>query len=177
MNERNLDAAIDRAVRKMMRIDPAPGLRSRVAARIAVPERRGVPAFAFSLAAAAVLILAVVLWRPAVAPPPAEAPAVATTAPATSSVPLTAPSQPVQTAAVPASPPAPPQAVRPRKDRLPEPPSMAAVFGPRRDHVAATNVTPAPATRVIVAAPLQRIEMRISPLLLEPVRILPDPVR
>jgi hypothetical protein len=57
-----IDRAIDRAVRKMMQVDPPPGLRRRVMARIEQPQRRSffVPAFAVAAAGVAVLVLGVI---------------------------------------------------------------------------------------------------------------------
>jgi hypothetical protein len=54
---------------------------------------------------------------------------------------------------------------------------MTAVFGPARGQVAATTVDAAGAPSLtITAAPLRRMDMRISPLLFEPVKV-PVPQR
>lgn len=80
LNDARLDRAIDRAVREMMQVDPAPGLRRRVLSRINAPsERRAVPVmrYAFAAAALAVLVLSITLMPGAVEPPaPPKAPPV-----------------------------------------------------------------------------------------------------
>src|SRR5262245_65813028 len=78
VNDARLDRAIDRAVREMMQVDPAPGLRRRVLSRINAPtERRAVPAlrYTFAAAALAVLVLSISLMPGHVEPPaPPKAP-------------------------------------------------------------------------------------------------------
>ena len=77
----SLDVAIDRAVRRMMQVDPPAGLRHRVLARLGpVPSRRAAffPRFAMAAAALAMLVLAVVVVRRETAAPvpgPASQPA------------------------------------------------------------------------------------------------------
>ena len=168
-----LDAAIDQAVRRMMAVEPRPGMRGRVLARIGEPQPWAFPRFAYAAAAAAIIILAVVMWKPAPSVESPETPLVVASNPP--SQPATAPSpapatEPVPERAAPAAGPT----ERPRRERLPDPPSMAQVFGPARDRVAASSVETATTPAAIVAAPLQRIEMRISPLLFQPVRV-PQP--
>jgi hypothetical protein len=74
-----IDLAIDRAVRKMMQVDPPSGLRRRVMSRIeAPPPRRSffVPAYAFAAAAVAIVVLSVLATRDRhVTPSPVETPA------------------------------------------------------------------------------------------------------
>jgi len=170
-----LDVAIDRAVRRMMAVEPRAGMRGRVLARLGEPKPSAVPRFAYAIAAAVVIVLAVVMWKPARPVESPDAPLVIASNP---------PSQPV-TAAPPApvtqplperDAPAAGPTERPRRERLPDPPSMAQVFGPARDRVAASSIETVTSQSAIVAAPLQRIEMRISPLLFQPVR-LPQPPR
>jgi hypothetical protein len=76
-----IDRAIDRAVRKMMQIDPPAGLRRRVMSRIEAPAPRRtifLPAFAAAAAVLAVLVLGIVAARNGrVSPITVEAPAVA----------------------------------------------------------------------------------------------------
>jgi len=79
-----IDRAIDRAVRKMMQIDPPAGLRRRVMSRIEAPAPRRtifLPAFAAAAAMLAVLVLGIVAARQGrVAPSTVEAPAAAAVA-------------------------------------------------------------------------------------------------
>jgi hypothetical protein len=76
-----IDRAIDRAVRKMMQIDPPAGLRRRVMSRIETPAPRRtifLPAFAAAAAVLAILVLGIVAARQGrVAPSTVEAPAAA----------------------------------------------------------------------------------------------------
>ena len=78
MSERQIDAAIDAAVRDLMNVDADPAFRARVVDRLHQPQPRANRWAQFSLAAAAlVLVLGVVLMRGGKAPPvstPAEAP-------------------------------------------------------------------------------------------------------
>jgi hypothetical protein len=84
LNDSRLDRAIDRAVREMMQVDPAPGLRRRVLSRINAPvEHRTFPAlrYGFAAAALAVVVLSFTLLPGHVeppAPPKAPSPIVAT---------------------------------------------------------------------------------------------------
>lgn len=87
LNDVRLDRAIDRAVRELMQVDPAPGMHRRVLARINAPvERRALPAMHYALGAAAlvVVVMSIALIPGHVEPPaPPKAPplAVAATAP------------------------------------------------------------------------------------------------
>lgn len=78
LNDARLDRAIDRAVRELMQVDPAPGMRRRVLSRINAPvERRTLPVmrYAFAAAAVAVLVLSITLMPGRVEPPtPPKAP-------------------------------------------------------------------------------------------------------
>jgi hypothetical protein len=72
-----LDRAIDRAVRKMMHVDPPPGLRRRVLSRLeprAAERRLFVPRYAWGAAALVVLIVAVMFTRDHRTEPVAVAP-------------------------------------------------------------------------------------------------------
>ncbi len=53
----NLDEAIDRAVRRIVEVEPPPGLEGRVRARLAAPVRRGLPVSMGWAAAAAMVTL------------------------------------------------------------------------------------------------------------------------
>lgn len=138
-----LDAAIDRAVRRMMAAEPPPGLRHRVARRLKDSDNASwkfLPRFALAGAALAVIILGVSMMRPSVtvAPPPQQS-AAATTPPAPVAEPPSAVEAPVEAVAAP-----PVAAARPRQDPLPEPPGMADVFGAPDTRVTATSVAGVP---------------------------------
>jgi len=78
LSDARLDRAIDRAVREMMQVDPAAGLRRRVLSRINAPvERRARPVMRYALAAAALVVvgLSITLIPGYVEPPaPPKAP-------------------------------------------------------------------------------------------------------
>jgi hypothetical protein len=99
-HDSSLDRAIDRAVRKMMHVDPPPGLRRRVLSHLdprAAERRLLVPRYAWGAAALVILIVAVMFTRdhrpepvavvpqPSVVaggpPPPREGPATSRQAP------------------------------------------------------------------------------------------------
>lgn len=190
-----LDAAIDRAVRAVMRGEPRPGLRGRVLARLDSPPRRTliVPRWMLApMGAAAGVLITLLVLRPGA--PVRQDMAVTHTAPV-----VTAPSRPepaIGAAAQPSTPPAasarrPPVAsasvtsVRdrgPRRERLPQPPRMDAVFGQPVGRVAAASIAPdAPVEpEPETAAALPSIAVRpivISPLGLGPIQIVPLPIR
>lgn len=186
-----IDQAIDRAVRKMMQVDPPAGLRRRVMARIeSAPSTRRfmgslrtgaprrsffVPAYAVAAAALAIVILGVVATRNRhVTPSPANAPAtaVAEKAPAGDSriAPTPQPDGP---------PPLRPQrTVAPRRagfrrEAIPMPP-VADIFGTRTAAVAAAADPTADAVWTATAAP--DVEDRIeapAPLVVPPIAMPP----
>jgi hypothetical protein len=186
-----IDEAIDRAVRKMMQVDPPAGLRRRVMARIESPpstrwfmgsHRTGaprrsffVPGYAVAAAVLAIVILGVVAARNRhVAPSPVNAPAttVAETSPAGDSRIAPAP-QPD------APPPLRPQrTVAPRRagfhrEAIPMPP-VADIFGTRTAAVAATADPTADAVWTAPAAP--DVDNRIetpAPLVVPPIAMPP----
>lgn len=135
-----LDHAIDRAVRGLMQVDPAPGLRQRVAGRIEAGVRRSWTVPAFAAAAVAVLIVAVVLLQsPEVVPVPE--PKVASALPGT---PVEAPPAPQKPAEIPQ--PAPPPASAPEtraSQARTAKPSAESIFGERTGRVTAANVAQA----------------------------------
>src|SRR6478736_1130720 len=86
--EARIDRAIDRAVRDMIQIDPQPGLRRRVLARLHESKERqrdGLPwtQLAFGIVAAMLVLMAVPgLWYRGGQPTPPRPPAMAFGAPA-----------------------------------------------------------------------------------------------
>jgi len=181
-----LDVAIDRAVRRMMAVDPPPGLRHRVIARLKHQEAPAwgfLPRFAMAGAALAVILLAVVMMRPgvSVAPTP-ESVAVSTTAPQPQAAP------PAVAEALPRAVTPPPAVAGPRREPLPNPPQMAEVFGTRDTRVAAATVADVPMDdpftpqtepgttfrSPIAGLPPLRIEdLQVLPLQVPPLRINP----
>lgn len=144
-----LDAAIDRAVRRMMAAEPPPGLRHRVLGRLKDRQTSAwgfgfVPRMAIAGAALAVIILGVSMMRPSVtvAPPPPQSAAATRALPAPHAEPPSAVPAPVEPDAAPRKPAA--VAAGPRQERLPDPPQMTDVFGTRDPRVAAASVPGAP---------------------------------
>jgi hypothetical protein len=169
-----LDVAIDRAVRRMMAAEPPPGLRHRVLRRLeggAAPAWGFFPRFAMAGGALAIVVLgSAVVMRPG--PPAAPAPQSAAVAPAPAAPvavePLTVPPQ--------AAPVPPPTVRAPRRERLPEPPQMAEVFGTPDARVSATSVPPValddPATPYTEAGTTFRSPIAgLPPLRLESLRL------
>jgi hypothetical protein len=178
----HLDAAIDRAVRQMMAIDPPAGFRQRVVARLDRPVAAVAwwPRLALAGGALAAVVLAVVLLRPAPAPVP-------------TAIDGQAPSGPSQVASTPApAAEATPPAVaptqrrgvdRPRVETLPPPPRMDTVFGPARDgRVAAADATatappsalPAPEAADLPALPPIEIPtIDVPPIEIKPLMLMP----
>jgi hypothetical protein len=137
-----LDRAIDRAVRKMMQIDPPAGLRRRVMARIEAPPRRRtifLPAFAAAAAVLAIVVLGIVAARQGrVAPAGVEAPAT-----------MAGQTPPVDTRVARAPAPDPPPVPRARRAVVPRP------TGFRREPIPLAHVDDifgAPTTAVAAAA-------------------------
>ena len=151
-----LDRVIDREVRTMMQVDPRPGLRQRVIARLQPPVERpgrsvGTWALACGTVAVVVLSALVLLRSPAVQPPaeprveisrvaePPVSPEPAPLSPATSSAP-------------------PPAAARPPQG--PEP-SPEAIFGPRSGRASAASL-PARQSQKPAPAPNLTIELTVT---------------
>jgi hypothetical protein len=168
--ERDIDDAIDRAVREIMSVEPRPGLRGRVLTRI---ERgrapAGWPRLAGALALAAAALVMLVWMRPAPVPTPQSQSA--------SREPVTPVQPPVPPSA--AQPPTRPAtadrpATRPRAAALPDRPLF-----PARGVVAAATIAdvvvdpadaaaPAPAIENPVAAPAIGVEsIMIAPVNVE----------
>lgn len=185
-----IDRAIDRAVRTMMQVDPPAGLRRRVLARLDAPRPRVslFPQLAIGMAAVAVLVLAVVLFRPTSEPvaPPAER--------AEITPPAAVPAPTVSTVAPPAvRAPAPATASRTARrgptDTLIPMPRIGNVFGAREPRVAATAAEiedvvfpegPAGAPPEDVPGMPRAIgipQITITPLQIERIRVEPMPAR
>ena len=189
-----LDHAIDRAVREMVQVDPRPGLRHRVANRLAKAEAPGAASlvtFAFPrpyaviAAAAAVLVMVAafgLLRGPELAPEVdvvESTPAVSPVAAAPSLPPVTASepvAEPVGTARAERVPPPAP---------APIPPARDGIFGERNGRIRAANV---PAERADDAADADLLAQPALPLVeggipsieaitIEPIRLAPLTIR
>jgi len=186
-----LDQAIDRAVRKMMHVDPPAGLRRRVLSRIeAAPSTRRfmgslsagrprrwslMPAYAVGAAALAILVLAVVVTRNSrVAPSPAGAPAVAAVE-QTPAVETRASRTPVPDAA---PLPRPTRRVAPgragfRREPIPMP-VVADIFGPPTTAIAAATDPSAGELWTVPSAPdVEEGVAALAPLVVRPVGVPP----
>jgi hypothetical protein len=169
LNDVRLDRAIDRAVRELMQIDPAPGMRRRVLSRINAPvERHVFPAVRYAFAAAALVVLAVSisLIPGQVEPPtPPKAPSLIVSAGpppidldavlSTSTVTVPPLSIPTKSTGI-------------SKEPIPMP-RITNVFGPRRDGVSATAVR----EPVIRVDPETLVPLTIVPLSARPIVIDP----
>jgi hypothetical protein len=186
-----IDQAIDRAVRKMMQVDPPAGLRRRVMARIESPPstrrflgslrtgapRRSffVPAYAIAAAALAIVVLGVVATRNGhVTPSPVNAPAttVAVKARAADSRIAPAPRPDATT------PPRSQRIVAPRRPgfrREPIPmPQVADIFGTRTTAIAAAADPTADAVWTAPAAPDVEDSLAApAPLVVPPIAMPP----
>ena len=196
-----IDLAIDRAVRKMMQVDPPAGLRRRVMARIesppstrrfmdslrAGPPRRSffVPAYGFAAAALAIVILGVWVARNnRVVPSSVEAP--------TAIVAEKAPAADTRIARAPQPDAGPPPLTersvarrRPgfRREPIPMPP-VADIFGARTDAIAAaadptgdavwtTPTTSDVEDNIAAPAPLVVSPVGVTPIATPPIVIVP----
>jgi hypothetical protein len=163
--EARIDRAIDRAVREMMQVDPPPGLRRRVLARLNdANERRSylLPRYAVAVMALVVLLASITLMRDRVEPPtPPKAPVMAIPAPA----PTIAPVVPTELAAGPAARPA--AEITRERIRMPR---VTDVFGNRRNDVSAATIHLG--RREIVVPPLTIVPLSARPIVIEPL-ILP----
>jgi hypothetical protein len=171
-----IDQAIDRAVRRMMHVDPPPGLRRRVMTRIEAPPRRAffLPGYAVAAAALAVLVLAVVVTRDRrVAPPPVAAPSAVV---AVQTPPAVTPVVRAPDSDAPAAP-APPKGTGRRtgfhSDPIPMP-RVEDIFGARTSAVTAAADPTADA--VWTAPPPAGVESSSAgpaPLVLPPISLIP----
>jgi hypothetical protein len=180
-----LDVAIDRAVRQMMAVDPPPGLRRRVLARLKQPDASAwgfLPRFAMACGALAVIVLAVVMMRPGGVAPAQESTLVSTTALQPEPAPPVVAEAPPSTLAPPAAVPG------PRSEPLPPPPQMAEVFGTRDARIAAATVADLPLddpftpetepgttfrSPISGLPPLRIEDLQVLPLQVPPLRINP----
>jgi hypothetical protein len=174
-----LDNAIDRAVRGMMHVDPAPGLRGRVADRLEKPRPRGTLKYSFAAAAAVIVVGlgSIALFR-AFQPNAAVHPGVSDAA---SSRTVSADPQPRATQA-PSSMPAPAAASTTRGTAVERPrvlPRPSVIFNGARDRVSAANVRPQAITSGTEAAagvtmmPMPDGLAPISPIVIAPISLAP----
>src|SRR5437773_7997393 len=145
-----LDRAIDRAVRDLMWIDPAPGLRRRVLSRLDAPVRGlgFLPRFAVVAATLAVLVVAAVLLRNSGTRPQVGQPSVVATATPAVAQPANSPvRQPSKSAPSPSG-------IRTpaRRDGRIRMPAITNIFGPANGRISSATV-PDPVPAEIVQAP------------------------
>lgn len=190
MNEQHepgtrVDAAIDRELRRMVSLDPAPGLRRRVLARL--DARAAGPAWWPRLAAAgaalALVVLAVLFLRPNHVPPQDT---LAVDAPARPAPAAPGPEATLAHEDSPSDAPSPRVSARtPVVEDLPPPPRMDTVFGGAPDgRIAAASADPVEAVTLPVHAETGALPtldpIEIAPIVISPIEIrplLPAPVR
>ena len=169
LNDVRLDRAIDRAVRELMLVDPAPGLRRRVLSRINAPvERRVFPVMRYAFAAATLVAVALSITvmpghvEPPT-PPKAPSPIVSAGAPPVdleavlSTSTMTYPSMLTPTRS------------RISKERIPMP-RITNVFGDGRLGVSAATVREPGAITIApeTLAPLTIVPLSARPIVIEP---------
>lgn len=189
-----LDHAIDRAVREMMQLEPRPGLRHRVANRLADVDASGAAwpmAFAFArrsallaTVAAVVLVLAAfVLLRQS--SPRSEADVVEAT-PAVSPVATVPSGTPVSDSAPAAGPATVSPAPRVTHSAMPPiPPARGGIFGERTGRIRAASMPAGPVeagaeAELLVEPALPLVDGGIQPLepiTIEPIRVAPLTIR
>jgi hypothetical protein len=169
-----LDSAIDRAVRGMMQVDPAPGLRVRVAGRLERAPSRSAVRWSFASAAAlVVVVLACIALFRALRFDTRTEPAVRPASRITTV-------QPRRDVAPPAPLAAAPSAATPRgRAAAGEPvralPRPSVIFSGSRDRVRAASVSSETisATRDAPMTPLPEVFAPISPIVIVPISITP----
>ena len=168
--EARLDRAIDRAVREMMQVDPAPGLHRRVLSRItessASRRHLRLPGYAFAAVAVALFVLSITRLQERIEPPtPPKAPAIA----ATGIPPVELPTfRPIAVPPLPHS-----AAVEPKITREAiRMPRVTNVFGNQSREVSAATIDAG--RRDIVVTPLAIVPLSARPIVLEPL-VLPAP--
>jgi hypothetical protein len=167
--EARIDRAIDRAVREMMQVDPPPGLRRRVLARLNdTDQRRGffLPRYAFAVMAVVVLIVSFTLMPERSEPPtPPRAPVIATPAPAPAIEPA------IQTKIATAPVATPSSDITRERIRMPR---VTNVFGNRPGEVSAATIDGG--KREIVAPPLTIVPLSARPIVIAPL-VVPSPTK
>jgi len=176
--EARIDRAIDRAVREMMQVDPPPGLRRRVLARLDDSSKRRdsyLPRYVFAVVALLVVVAlsASEMWLRSEAPLPPKAPDISRlTAP-----PSRTPNPPNALSGPPAN------MARSKPIQLPGPsirsgemtqqrirmPHVRNVFGNRPGEVSATTVNSG--SREIVVPPLTIVPLSARPIAIEPLAL------
>ena len=170
-----LDQAIDRAVRGMMQVDPAPGLRIRVMDRLDTrPLRRALPLALASAAALIVIVVASIALFRAVRPEKTIESAV-TPAPVSQTTAVTSRG----ITPTPRAPSTTPPAVRAPDSTIPVErlrvlPRPSVIFDEPRDRISAANV-PLRRTEAIdaPAAPMPETFVPIVPIVIAPISITP----
>ena len=168
--EARLDRAIDRAVREMMQVEPAPGLRRRVLSRItessASRRHLRLPGYAFAAVAVVLFVLSITRLQERLEPPtPPKAPAIAA-----SGIP---PVQPLSVGIDPDATAPPPNAPRPHITQEPiRMPRVTNVFGNQPREVSAATIDVG--RRDIVVPPLAIVPLSTRPIVLEPL-VFPAP--
>jgi hypothetical protein len=169
-----LDRAIDRAVRTMMHVDPAPGLRRRVLSRLDSPgadRRLFLPGYAWGAAAVVILIAGLMFTRAhrtepgaavaqpsavaAEAPPPRENPTASTQVPVEQTSTSPVPSRRITREAIPI-------------------PRIANVFGARTGSVSAAADTTADSGVEAVRPGAENPSNAVAPLVIAP--LTPAPI-
>ncbi len=169
--ETRIDRAIDRAVRDMMQIDPPPGLRRRVLARLGDSQRPQRHArwaqLAFAIVATMLVVIAAPrMWYRADQPVPPRPPALATAAPA----PAVDIESVMSHASVVGEPVSIPGQVTRESIRMPR---VGNVFGNGRNEVSAANADNASHTKTRQLSPESLPALTIVPLSARPL-VLPQ---
>ncbi len=169
LNDARLDRAIDRAVREMMQVDPAPGLSRRVLSRINAPaEHRTFPALRYGFAAAALAVVLSITMLPGhvepPAPPKAPSPIVASgIRPVDLEALLSTSTVAVPAVSIPAD------SVRTSKEPI-RMPRITNVFGAQPPGVSAASVREPGVPRIApeTLAPLTLVPLSARPIVIEP---------
>ena len=179
--EARIDRAIDRAVREMMDLDPPPGLRRRVLARLSMPETQRtwwLPRYALASAALTVLLLSLTAL-PRETEPPARPSAPSIFVATAPSVPDANTSVRVLETAQPEATPPVPHAQGFTRERIPMP-RVSNVFGTRTNSVSPTvdRTSETGATRraridVDALPPLRLVPLSERPIEIPPLVVVP----
>lgn len=165
--EARIDRAIDRAVREMMQVDPPPGLRRRVLARLNDPkEHRSyfLVRYAFAAMALVVVMMSLTLLTDRVTPPtPPKAPMVALPAPAPAIEPTIETNVQAEAVRTPSA------AFTRERIRIPR---VTNVFGTRPGEVSAATIDAGKPK--IVLQPLTIVPLSARPIVIAPL-VIPSP--